>query len=149
MSLVKWDPFREMVSLQNSINRLFDDNVRLLRYPDGHNLTQTWTFPVDIRDTADSIVIKAEIPGVSREDISVSYNDNTLTIRGERKNEEKAEGVNYIKVERRYGSFSRSFSVDIPVESEQIKASYRDGILELTLPKKEPARAREIDIQIQ
>ncbi|MFZ5649029.1 MAG: Hsp20/alpha crystallin family protein [Bacillota bacterium] len=148
MALVRWEPFRDLVNLQNSINRLFDENYSLFRLPDGNNLTQGLAFPVDIKDTADAVVIKAEIPGVKREDVSVIYNENILTIRGERKHEEKEEGASYIKVERRYGSFSRSFSLDVPVDHEKIKASYKDGILEINLPKKEKAKSKEIDIEV-
>lgn len=146
MTLVRWDPFRELVSLQNSINRLFDDNFRNFK-PEGSNLTQSWSFPVDIKDTPEAVVICAEIPGMGKEDISLSYDNNVLTIRGERRNDLKEEGTNYIKVERRYGSFSRSFSLDVPVEDEKIKACYRDGILEVTLPKKEQAKTRQIEIE--
>ncbi len=149
MSLVRWDPFRDLNNLQNSINRLFDDSMRYLRQPDGANLTQSWMFPVDIKETPDAVVIYAEIPGISREDISLSYNNNVLTIRGERKNELREEGASYIKVERKYGSFSRSFSLDVPIEQEAIKACYKDGMLEITLPKKEQAKTREIEIEIK
>ncbi|MGC7847208.1 Hsp20/alpha crystallin family protein [Desulforudis sp. 1088] len=130
MSLVRWDPFRELSALQHSINRLFEDI-----YPRQGNLTQGWMFPVDIKETPEAILVKAEIPGVSKDDIKVTFDNNVLTIRGERKSEEKEEGTNFLRVERKYGSFSRSFSVDVPVDQEKIKASYKDGVLEVVLPK--------------
>ncbi|MEW6727126.1 MAG: Hsp20/alpha crystallin family protein [Bacillota bacterium] len=130
MSLVRWDPFRELSALQHSINRLFEDI-----YPRQGNLTQGWMFPVDIKETPEAILVKAEIPGVSKDDIKVTFDNNVLTIRGERKSEEKEEGANFLRVERKYGSFSRSFSVDVPVDQEKIKASYKDGVLEVVLPK--------------
>ncbi|MCL6610575.1 MAG: Hsp20/alpha crystallin family protein [Peptococcaceae bacterium] len=149
MSLVRWDPFFDLVNIRNSINRLFDEGFRYPRHADGSNLTQSWTFPVDIKDTPDAIVIHAEIPGMSRENISLSYSNNVLTIRGERKNELKEEGANCIRIERKYGSFSRSFSLDVPIDEEAIKASYKDGILEINLPKKDQARTREIEIDVK
>ncbi len=130
MSIVRWDPFRELSALQHSIHRLFEDI-----YPRQGNLTQGWMFPVDIKETPEAVLVKAEIPGVSKDDIKVTFDNNVLTIRGERKSEEKEEGANFLRVERKYGSFSRSFSVDVPVDQEKIKASYKDGILEVVLPK--------------
>jgi HSP20 family protein len=149
MSLVRWEPFRELVNLQDSINRVFDDNIHYLgKYANRGNLTQGWMFPVDIRDNGSAIVLQAEIPGMNKEDINVSYNDNVITIRGERKDEEKKEGANFIKIERKYGSFSRSFSLDVPVDHEMISASYKNGILEITMPRKEESKGKEIDIEV-
>lgn len=148
MSIVRWDPFRDLAVLQNSINRLFDEDFRYLKQAEGANLTQTWTFPVDIKETPEAIVIQSDLPGMSREDISLNYNNNILTIRGQRKSDFKEDGAGFIKVERKYGSFSRSFSIDVPIEYDAIKASYKDGILEITMPKKEPAKTREIEIEI-
>ncbi|MFZ5634735.1 MAG: Hsp20/alpha crystallin family protein [Bacillota bacterium] len=148
MTLVRWEPFRELVNLKNTINSLFDENFRRVVHPEMGTASQGWTFPIDIKETPEDIRIKAEIPGVKREDIKVSYDNNVLTIRGERKNEEKEEGADFIRVERRYGSFSRSFFVDIPVKTDQIKAGYKDGILEVTLPKDQP-ESKEIKIQIE
>ncbi|NPV72580.1 MAG: Hsp20/alpha crystallin family protein [Pelotomaculum sp.] len=148
MALVRWDPFRELVNLQHSINRLFDENFRFMRVHEG-NLAQGWTFPVDIKDTPEAILVKAELPGVNKDDIKVSFSDNLLTIRGERKKEEKEEGANFLRVERSYGSFSRSFSVDVPVKQEQIKARYQDGILEITLPKEDWSKKKEVTITVE
>lgn len=148
MALVKWDPFREMAGLQHSINKLFDENFRLWRSPEGP-LMQGGTFPVDIKETPEAVLIKAELPGMNKEDIKISFTDNLLTILGERKKEEKEEGVNFLRVERSYGSFSRSFSVDVPVKQGEIKARYQDGVLEITLPKEEDSRKKEVAIEIE
>lgn len=148
MALVKWDPFREMVSLQNSINRLFDENFRFMKAPEGA-LAQGGTFPVDIKDTPEAVLIKAELPGMNKEDIKVNFNDNLLTIRGERKKEEKEEGANFLRIERSYGSYSRSFSVDVPVKQGEIKARYQDGILEITLPKEVDQKKKEVNVEIE
>lgn len=144
MSLIRWDPFGDLARIQNSINRLFDDNYRLFSQEErGHG----WGFPVDIKDTPEAIVVKADLPGLRREDISVSYNNNVLTIRGERKSEAKTEGENYVRFERRSGLFSRSFALDAPVKADAIKATYRDGILEINLPREKTTK--EISITIE
>lgn len=150
MALIRWDPFRELASLQHSINRLFDDNLGLIRRPELEGaLAQGGTFPVDIKDTPDAILVKAELPGVNKEDLKISFGDNLLTIRGERKKEEKEEGANYLRIERSYGSFSRSFTVDVPVKQEGIKARYQDGILEITLPKEGEKKKKEFTVEIE
>jgi HSP20 family protein len=147
MALVKWDPFRELAGLQQSINRIFEDSLRYSKGTDG-NLAQGWMFPVDIEDTPEAVLIKAELPGMNRKDIKISFNDNLLTIRGERKKEEKVENQNYIRVERSYGTFSRSFSVDVAVNEDDIKARYQDGVLHIALPKKDDYR-KEVNIEIE
>jgi HSP20 family protein len=144
MSLVRWEPFRELDTLHYAINRLFGDRY----FQDGVNPGQNWMFPVDIKENDNSIVVHAEIPGMNKDDIKLSYDDNVLSIRGERKSDVREEKANYIKVERKYGFFSRSFSIDVPVDHEAIKASYKDGILEITLPKKDKAKARQIEIDV-
>jgi len=148
MALVKWEPFRELAGLQQSINRLFDDNFRFWGLPE-RTLGQAWSFPVDIKDTPEAVLIKAELPGLDKGDIKICFNDNLLTIQGERKKEEKEERENYVRVERSYGSFSRTFSVDAPVKQDQIKARYQDGILEITLPKEEDSGKKEVTIPIE
>lgn len=148
MALVKWDPFRDLSGLQSSINRLFDDNFRFWREPEA-TLTQEGTFPVDIKDTTGAILIKAELPGFNKDNIKVSLADNLLTIRAERQKEEKEESSSYLRAERSYGSFSRSFTLNMPVMHEKLKARYQDGVLEITLPKEEDARKKEINIDIE
>lgn len=148
MAIVRWDPFRELNTLQHSINRLFDDNLRFLRAPDAA-LAQGGAFPVDIKDTPEAVVVIAELPGFNKEDIKVNFNDNMLSIKGERNREEKEESENYLRVERSYGSFSRSFSVDVPVKQDEIKARYQDGVLEITLPKQDEAAKKEFNVEIE
>lgn len=148
MALVKWDPFRDMVSLQNSINKLFDDNFKFMRTPEGA-MAQGMSFPVDIKESQDAVIIKAELPGFNKEDIKVSFVDNVLTIRGDRKREHKEEGASFIRVERSYGSFSRSFNVDIPVKQDGVKARYQDGVLEVTLAKEAETQKKEYNIEIE
>ncbi|MCL6638965.1 MAG: Hsp20/alpha crystallin family protein [Firmicutes bacterium] len=147
MALVRWDPFREMANLQASISKLFEEGARLAKEDGG--FVQGWMFPVDIKETTGSLILKAEIPGLNREDIKISFADGRLTIRGERKKETREEGERFLRVERSYGSFSRTFTVDVPVDKDAIKARYADGILEITLPKQEEVKPREITIDVE
>lgn len=149
MAIVRWDPFRELNTLQHSINRLFDDNLRFLRAPEASLSQGGGAFPVDIKDTPEAILVLAELPGFNKEDIKVSFADNMLSIKGERSREEKEEGADYLRVERSYGTFSRSFSVDVPVKQDEIKARYQDGVLEINLPKQNEAVKKEVSIDIE
>ncbi|HAU32644.1 MAG: Molecular chaperone [Desulfotomaculum sp. 46_296] len=142
MDLTKWDP-RDMSTLRQSINRLFDETFPFPRKSD------VWTFPVDIQDSAEKIVIKAEIPGLEKEDIKIHFVNNELSIQGERKSEQREEGARYLKVERNYGSFYRSFKIDVPIKSGEIKANYKNGLLEIILPKEEEVKPKEITINVQ
>ena len=148
MASVRWDPFRELTGLQSSINRVFDDNFRFLRSPE-RAFEQGFGFPVDVKDTPGAVLIKAELPGMNKEDIKVGFTDSMLTIKAERKQEEKTEDANYLRVERSYGSFARSFSVDVPVKQGEIKARYQDGVLEITLPKEDEPEKREFSVEIE
>ncbi|OPY59614.1 MAG: 18 kDa heat shock protein [Pelotomaculum sp. PtaU1.Bin035] len=148
MSLIRREPFHALSGIQSSINRLFDDNFHYLSAP--MNLfNQGSFFPVDIKDTPDAVQIKADLPGLSKEDIKISLANNILTIRGDRQKEEKEEGTDFVRVERSYGSFSRSFTVDVPVKEEEMKARYNGGILEITLPKEKQSKRRVTNIDIQ
>lgn len=147
MTLIKWDPFREIVALQNSVNRLFDENLRALWQSERKE--HAGFFPVDIKETLENIIIKAELPGMAREDIKVTFNDGLITIKGERRQESKEENGNFLRVERRYGTFSRTFSVDVPVKAAEIKASYKDGVLEVILPRENENKAGEVQIQVE
>lgn len=149
MALVRWDPWNELNSLQTSINKLFDDSFALPRKSEQAGFIQGWMVPVDVKETADSVVLKAEVPGLSKEDVKISFADNQLTIRGERRKEEKEEGERFLRVERSYGGFSRTFMVDVPVKAEEIRARYQDGVLEITLPKREEIKPKEITIDVE
>lgn len=149
MAIVRWDPFRELNTLQHSINRLFDDNFRFLRAPEASLTQGGGAFPVDIKDTPEAILVMAELPGFNKEDIKVSFTDNMLSIKGERSREEKEEGANFLRVERSYGTYSRSFSVDVPIKQDEIKARYQDGVLEITLPKQNDVAKKKITVDIE
>ena len=143
-SIARFEPFRGVTSLQDQINRLF--NEAFSRSEEG-NLT-SWAPAVDIYETEHELVVKADLPDVKPEDLDIRVENNILTIRGERKFEKKVNEDNYLRVERSYGSFSRSFSLANTVNTEAIKADYKDGVLTLTIPKREEAKPKQIKVQV-
>lgn len=147
MPLMKWEPFEELVSLQDRINKIFEESFPRSR-KEGL-MRGGWTPPVDIAETADALLIKAEIPGIKPEEIDIQITGDTLTIKGERKQEKEEKGKNYHRIERSYGSFHRSFSLGIPVKEKEVKATYKDGILEINIPKAEEAKPRQIKIKVE
>lgn len=142
MALVRWDPSRELASMEiDRLNRMFAD------FFGGESVAKGWTPTVDIYTTEDhEFVIKAELPGMKREDIGVTFENNLLTLRGERKFEEDVDRGNYQRVERYYGSFTRSFSIPGSVDASRINASYKDGVLTVRLPQREEARPKQITV---
>jgi HSP20 family protein len=147
MELVKWEPFDGLNRIQSRINDLFDDAFGHSRaYP--RSATGVWFPPVDILESKDSYLIRAELPGMKREDFNLEVHDGSLMLSGERKFEEAANGVEYHRVERVSGKFSRSFYLPQTVKSDAIKATYRDGILEIHVPKAEEAKPKQIAISV-
>jgi HSP20 family protein len=144
-TLNRWEPFRGTATLQQQVNRLFG-NV-LERAGEESNLT-TWAPAVDIYETEHELVVKADLPEVEAKDLDIRVENNLLTIRGERKFEKKVNEDNYLRVERAYGSFSRSFSLANTVNSEAIKADYQNGVLTLTIPKREEAKPKQIKVNV-
>jgi len=145
MAISRWDPFRDLNVLQERMNRLFDDAGRGYR-SDEPAATTTWSPAVDIYETDNEIVVKAELPGVDRKDINLNLENNVLTLKGERRFEKETKEENYHRIERAYGGFSRSFSIPATVDEERIRADYKDGILKIALPKKEQVRPKQIKI---
>ncbi|MBI4228522.1 MAG: Hsp20/alpha crystallin family protein [Deltaproteobacteria bacterium] len=143
-----WDPWRDFGSLQGRINKMFDDTMRSVTPGDEELATGAWSPAVDIHETDDTYVVSADLPGLNKEDIHIDVEDNTITIKGEKKFEEKVPRDKYIRVERTYGTFVRSFSLPQNVDSKKIKATFKDGILDLTLPKKEEAKPKKIAIDV-
>ena len=149
MAIVRWRPLRDIVSIQNEMNQLFDDFFggrvprRWLKAEEG-----LWTPNVDVSETKDEIVVTAEMPGMKKEDIKLSVQENVITLSGEKKSEEEKKDANFYRLERSFGSFCRSFTLPTPVEAEKIKASFKDGILKVTLPKSEKVKPQEIPINI-
>ena len=148
MALIRWDPFREMSALQERMNRLFSD-VRAQAPVRGEEIVQgAWIPAVDIFETNEAIVLKAELPGITAQDISVEVKDNTLTLKGEKKFEKEVKEENYHRVERSYGSFQRAFTLPGTIQQEKVKAKFKDGILEITLPKVEEAKPKQVKVDI-
>jgi HSP20 family protein len=144
MNIIKYDPFRDLRSLQDEMNRLFSAS-----FPRGSNqeeMSTGWSPSVDIYESENRIVLEAELPGMKREDFELSIENNVVTLKGERRFEKKDEGDNYHRVERAYGSFTRSFNLPRTVSTEEIKADFKNGVLTVTVPKKEEAKARKIEI---
>ena len=141
MNLVRFDPFRDAVSFQNRMNRFFEPFLRTSTEDCG-----TWLPPVDIREDGAAIRLQAELPGLKQEEIEIHIENNILTLKGERKQENEVKEQDYHRVERSFGSFSRSFSLPTSVNSEKVQAVYKDGILDITLPKSESSKSRKIKV---
>jgi HSP20 family protein len=148
MAVVKWDPFRDLVSIQDRMNRLFEQTLSRSRGEEGVTAT-TWTPAVDIYETADTIVMKAELPGVAREDIQIQIDGNTLTLKGERRFARDVQEESYLRIERAYGSFHRSFALPATVQQENVRAVLKDGVLELMLPKAEDSKPKRISVDVR
>src|SRR5712671_5565069 len=142
----RWEqPFRGATTLQEQINRVFGDMVG--RTAEESNLTP-WAPAVDIYETEHELVVKADLPDVNPQDLDIRVENNILTIRGERKFENKVHDDNYLRIERAYGSFSRSFSLANSVNAEAIQAEYHNGVLTLSLPKREEAKPKQIKVNV-
>jgi len=147
MELVRWEPFEGLNRLHSRINELFDENVgRTRSLPSA--TAGVWLPPVDILESKEAYLIRAELPGMKKEDVILEVNDGTLTVSGERKAESLSNGVDYHRTERVHGRFSRSFYLPQTVKQDGIKATYRDGILEIHVPKAEEAKPRQIAISV-
>jgi HSP20 family protein len=147
MRLKVWEPQRRFRPFYRDTDKFFNEFGWGQEQTEGLD-EASWAPKVDIYETKDNYVLNAELPGLKKEDISIDLNDNTLTLKGERKFEEKVEKDNYVRVERSYGSFTRSFVLSDNVNAESVTANYKDGMLEVTLPKKEEAKPKEIKVEI-
>jgi HSP20 family protein len=146
MSIVRYDPFRDLRSLQDEVNRLFSTNLSRA-FGDEGIARGAWMPNVDIYENKDQIVLEAELPGMNREDFDLSIENNIITLRGERRFEKKDESDNYHRVERAYGTFTRSFTLPQTVSAEGANAEYKNGVLRVTLPKREEVKARRIEVK--
>ena len=144
-TIARWEPFRGVTALQDQINRLFNDNFE--RVGEESNLT-AWAPSVDIYETEQELVVKADLPDVDPKDLDIRVENNILTIRGERKFEKKVNEENYLRVERSYGAFARSFTLANTINSEAIKADYHNGVLTLSIPKREEAKPKQIKVNV-
>jgi HSP20 family protein len=144
-TLTRWEPFRGATTLQDQVNRLFND---VFERQGGESSLTAWAPAVDIYETEYELVVKADLPEVDPKDLDIRVENNILTIRGERKFEKKVEEENYLRVERAYGSFARTFTLANTVNSDAIKADYQNGVLTLTIPKKEEAKPKQIKVNV-
>jgi len=162
MSLIKRNPSNEMTrwgfgfpmssglqSLQRDMNRMFDEFFRGDVLADESFFARDWTPAVDIVENNDNYILRAELPGMSKDDVKITLENNLLTIRGEKKNESEKKEGNYHRVERSYGSFERSFTIPGTIKADNIDAQYKDGVLTLTLPKAEEAKPKLIDVKVK
>jgi len=139
MAIIRWDPFRELTTLQDQFNRLVDQVWGTRQ--------ESWLPAVDVFDTKDAVVLKAELAGMNPDDIQIEVEDNVLTIKGERKFEEKVDDERYYRIERRFGSFQRSLALPQGVKADEITATYEDGILTVTVPKAEEEKPKRIEVK--
>ena len=145
MALVRWSPIRSGFTPQNELSRMVDDFFGRRFDVEGPT---AWQPVVDIEEAPEAYLVRAELPGMRLEDIKITVADNALSIRGEKRREEEKKGTTYHRVERVYGSFERSFSLGHAVAADKIEATYRDGVLDVSIPKAEEAKAREIQIKV-
>src|SRR5438067_11990165 len=144
-TLARWEPFRGATSLQDHVNRLFNDDFE--RRGEESSLT-AWAPAVDIYETEHELVVKADLPEVDPKDLDIRVENNILTIRGERKFEKKVNEEHYLRVERSYGSFASSFSLANTVNPDAIKADFQNGVLTLSIPKREEAKPKQIKVNV-
>ncbi|HEX2832137.1 MAG TPA: Hsp20/alpha crystallin family protein [Thermoanaerobaculia bacterium] len=138
---------QEMKSLQTQLNRLFEPFARFSVAADEDLVSGAWVPPVDVAETQDKILVRAEVPGLKQEDIQIEFENGLLTLKGERRLT-KNDGMTWHRVERTYGNFSRTFTLPRSVDAEKIAATYREGILEIEVPKREEAKPKQIHIAV-
>jgi HSP20 family protein len=143
MALVRWDPFRDLTALQNEVNRLFSRAT-------GGDVAerQSWTPAIDVVETEGAIVLKAELAGMKPEDINIELQDNVLTISGERRFEEEVKEDKFYRIERRYGSFSRSLALPPAADESKVDAKYENGVLQITVQKAEVVKPKKITVTV-
>ena len=149
--LTRFEPFREFSTLQDRVNRLFRDSYRGVNQDAGHDdslATSSFSPAVDVYEDEHKVTLKIEVPGIDEKDIDVRVENNTLTVRGERKIEKEEKEENYRRVERQYGSFTRTFTLPTTVDSENVSATYDKGVLKIALPKKAEAKPKQIKVNV-
>ena len=153
MTIIRWSPFQEFTDLRREMDRLFDEFCgRRTRTPikgkKGLSVTEIFSPPIDIYEKGDKIVVKVVIPGVKKEDLIVSFLENTLTIRGEKRRDEEVKDEDCYHLEQHYGRFSRTITLPVEISPEGMKVNYKDGILEIILPRLKKAKSKEIKVEV-
>ena len=146
MTLVRWRPIRDVWSIQDEINRTFDNFFGTTQREEWTE--SRWAPAIDISENKDDLMVNVEVPGMKKEDIKVTLQDGILTVKGERKQDKEEKDKSFHRVERSYGSFCRSFTLPTTVQGDKIKANYKDGILMIALPKVEEVKPKEISIDV-
>jgi HSP20 family protein len=145
MAIVRWEPFQGLVTTQDRFNRLFNQTFSNV-FGEEDGKLGTWSPAVDIYENEQSIVLKAELPGIDPKDVDVRVENNTLFLKGQRKFENEVKEENYHRIERSYGSFTRTFALPSTVNAEKVAAEYKGGILTLTMPKREEPKTIKIQV---
>jgi len=147
MTLVKWEPFRDLITMQDRMSRLFDETLSRVWKEEAQR--GAWTPLVDIVDREAEVVLKVDLPEMSQSEIDIKVEENTLTIHGERKFIKETPEDNYLQIERPYGVFHRQFTLPKRIDQERIKATYKDGVLRIVLPKKEEIHPKPVSIEVK
>ena len=145
MVYVKWEPFRDLMAMQDRMSRLFDETLSRIWKEEVPR--RIWSPPVDILERENEVILKVDLPEVSQSDIEIKVEENTLIIQGERKLIREVPLGNYLQIERPYGTFQRSFTIPRRIDLERIKAAYKDGVLRIVLPKKEETHPKQILVE--
>jgi HSP20 family protein len=145
MALMRWEPSEGLASLRREMDRLFENFFE--RGPRSFGELGAWEPAVEVADTKDAVIVKAQVPGISKDNLQVNITDDALTLKGEMKEEEKKEEKNYVRREFRYGAFTRTVALPAAVQSDKAQAQLKDGVLEITIPKSDKAKVKQIPIQ--
>ena len=142
---VKWEPFRDLMTMQDRMTRLFDETLSRIWKEEGPQ--RVWSPLVDILERENEVVLKVDLPGVNQNDIDIKVEESKLIIQGERKLIQETPHGNYLQIERPYGTFQRTFAIPRMIDQERIKASYKDGVLQVVLPKREEVSPKQIAVE--
>ena len=145
MTLVKWEPFRDLMTMQDRMTRLIDETLSRIWKEEVHH--EAWSPPVDILEKGDEVILKVDLPEVNQNEIDIRAEENTLTIQGERRFVKESSEENYVQIERPYGTFRRTFSIPRTIDQEGIRASYKDGVLRVVLPRKQEIQPKQIVVE--
>jgi HSP20 family protein len=148
MAIVRWEPLRELSSLQNEMNRLFNTAFDAPAAPGNGGTMRRWVPAMDLLETADHFVLRADLPGMTQDDVKIELEDSTLTVSGERRSEHEDKQEGYYRVERAFGSFSRSLTLPKGIDADAVTASFENGVLEIRVPKPEERKPRRISIAV-
>ena len=149
MSIMRWRPRHDLTNIREEMNRLFDDFFRGWPEPRKGLLEGEWAPSIDVAETEEEIVVTAELPGIKQEEVDITIADDVLTLKGEKKEEKEVKKKNYHRIERSYGSFQRSVGLPVGVQADKAKATYKNGVLSITVPKAEEAKPKQIKINVE